>query len=104
MSHKYPASSSVESHCLHSWEVPLLEKDKLDVYFLLKWPTHRFLEQENHALITYNDITYAVQYYRCLPSIMQSYRRMLLSFRRITGHDRGYVLIRPELGTAITQE
>lgn len=101
MPHEFHPKRSLESHCTLSWEIPERERDKLDVYFLLHWHSSRFLNQPRWSEVIHNDITYSVLFHKCLPNLLRSYTGILLSFRRITGQERGYVLIRPELGTHI---
>jgi hypothetical protein len=97
-------------YALSSWDIPPAYLDRLDRYYLLHWKTDWFYEQCRDPIktgiyfssIRHQDIDYNVQWPVEGIALIRDYAEMILSFRRINGWERGYVLIRPKLGTEKT--
>jgi hypothetical protein len=100
---KYPPSSSTISHCLFSWVIPEIERERLDRYYLLRWEVEYFSSQHSQfSCISHQGIEYNTVYLEgCTPASLGNYKNMLLSFRRVTGWERGHVLVRPEYGSEL---
>ena len=94
----FPPPSSLISHCLFSWTIPPVERDRLDRYYILHWSVDYFYSLQNLSCITHQGIEYNTQFYECTPGELRSAKQMLLSFRRINGWERGYVLVTPQKG------
>jgi hypothetical protein len=92
---------TIEAHCLLSWHIPPNLQDHLDRLYLLHWDTVHYFNQPLFSVLTHKEVEYTVSFYQCIPSTLRKYKQIILSFRRITGRDRGYVLIRPKLGTEL---
>ena len=93
------------SNILQSWEIPAPEHDRMDRYYLLSWKSDYLFETLNNfptnslSHLTHQEIEYNIIYHQCIPKTLHAYTDVLLSFRRINGWERGYVLIRPKFGT-----
>jgi hypothetical protein len=97
---KYPPSSSTISHTLFSWVIPEIERERLDRYYLLKWESQYFYGNHSQfSTITHQNVEYNVVYLNNhTPKTLLSHTHILLSFRRVNGWERGYVIIQPYLG------
>jgi hypothetical protein len=95
---------TIHSHALFTWTIPHTKLCYFDSYYLLHWRTEHFFKQPMLAMIDHQGIEYTVSYYKCLPGNLMDYDEILLSFRRIKGETRGYVLVRPKYGTEVAYD
>jgi len=94
-----PHHKAVLTDCLNTFSIFSQDTRKeLDNYFLLYWEPSYFLEcltGDDKNTIIRNGIPYIVIYQELLsPEYINIYKRIRLSFRRITGVPNGFVLVR----------
>ena len=83
------------------WSISSVYRDNFDIYNLLHWDRSYFMHKSVGGIIGHEGVIFQINYYKCDPRDLYKYRDVILSFRRVKGFDRGWVLVRPKFGTEI---
>jgi hypothetical protein len=87
--------------CILDWSISPAKRVRLNVYQLLHWERDYFFNKSVGGIIGHDGYIYTVQYYNTQPSELFKFKEVILSFRKLASLDRGWVLVRPKLGTEI---
>ena len=90
------------AECILQWDVPPNIVDHLEAYYIHHWDREYFQTRcSGTGYIGHRDKIYSVMYHEHNPMDLFKYKEVILSFRKIPSCPRGWVLVRPKLGTEI---
>jgi hypothetical protein len=79
---------------INSWEIEPAVKDQwFNKYYLMQWDGTWLKQKNSNGTITHDGVCYFIEFVT-VPELCYQSKEVSLSFRRIFGQEKGYVLVK----------